>query len=114
MGHRFALTMAMAGGAAGISLTLVPHLPFVLAGLAMCCTGVWIAQSSATSYIGTVAREAQWAAVALYVMFYYLGGSFGSEVPGHFWNQGGWPACVALIVAVQLVTVVLGAAFWRT
>jgi predicted MFS family arabinose efflux permease len=113
MGHRFALTMAMAGGAAGISLTLVPHLVFVMAGLAMCCTGVWIAQSSASSYIGTVAKEAQAAAVGLYVMFYYLGGSFGSELPGHFWTRGGWPVCVALIVAVQLLTVTLGAIFWR-
>jgi MFS transporter, YNFM family, putative membrane transport protein len=113
MGHRFTLTMAMVGGAAGISLTLVPRLPFVLAGLAMCCTGVWIAQSSASSYIGTVAREARAAAVGLYVMCYYLGGSFGSELPGHFWSRGGWPVCVGLIVTVQLLTVAIGAAFWR-
>jgi predicted MFS family arabinose efflux permease len=112
-GHRFALTMAMLGGAAGISLTLVPRLPIVLAGLAMCCTGVWIAHSSATSYIGTVAKEARAAAVGLYVIFYYLGGSFGSELPGHFWSRGGWPACVGLIVTVQLITVALGTAFWR-
>ncbi len=112
-GHRFALTMAMFIAAAGMSLTLVPRLPFVLAGLAMCCTGAWIAQSSASSYIGTVAHEARAAAVGLYVMFYYLGGSFGSELPGHFWSQGGWPACVALIVTVQLLTAALGAFFWR-
>lgn len=113
MGHRFALTMAMGTGAAGISLTLLPHLSLVLTGLAMCCTGVWIAQSAASSYIGTVAREARAAAVGLYVMFYYLGGSFGSELPGHFWNRGGWPVCVALIITVQLLTIAMGAAFWR-
>jgi predicted MFS family arabinose efflux permease len=112
-GHRFALTMAMLIAASGVSLTLAPHLPFVLAGLAMCCTGAWIAQSAASSYIGTVAHEARAAAVGLYVMFYYLGGSFGSELPGHFWSRGGWPACVALMVTVQLLTAALGAAFWR-
>jgi sugar phosphate permease len=74
---------------------------------------VWIAHSSATSYIGTVAKEARAAAVGLYVIFYYLGGSFGSELPGHFWSRGGWPVCVGLIVIVQLITVVLGMAFWR-
>jgi predicted MFS family arabinose efflux permease len=112
-GHRFALTMAMLVAASGLSLTLVPRLPFVLAGLAMCCTGAWVAQSAASSYIGTVAHEARVAAVGLYVMFYYLGGSFGSELPGHFWSRGGWPACVALMVTVQLLTAALGAAFWR-
>jgi predicted MFS family arabinose efflux permease len=113
LGHRFALTMGMAIAASGLALTLAPHLAFVLAGLAMCCTGAWIAQSAASTYIGTVAREARAAAVGLYVMFYYLGGSFGSELPGHFWSRGGWPACVGLMVAVQLLTAALGAVFWR-
>jgi len=112
-GHRFALTVAMFVAASGISLTLVPRLPFVLVGLAMCCTGAWIAQSAASSYIGTVAHEARAAAVGLYVMFYYLGGTFGSELPGHLWSRGGWPACVGLIVTVQLLTAALGAVFWR-
>ena len=113
MGHRFALTMATVCGAAGMALTLVPILWAVIAGLAMCCTGVWISQSAATSYIGTVARQARAAAVGLYVMFYYLGGSCGSEVPGHFWARGGWPVCVALIVAVQILSIAVGVAFWR-
>jgi len=113
MGHRFALTMGMAIAASGLALTLAPHLASVLAGLAMCCTGAWIAQSAASSYIGTVAREARAAAVGLYVMFYYLGGSFGSELPGRFWSWGGWPATVGLMVAVQFVTVALATAFWR-
>ena len=113
MGHRFALTMATLSGAAGMALTLIPNLWAVVAGLAMCCTGVWISQSAATSYIGTVAREARAAAVGLYVMFYYLGGSCGSEVPGHFWARGGWSVCVALIVAVQILSIVVGLIFWR-
>ncbi len=113
MGHRFALAMATLTGAAGMALTIVPHLWAVIAGLAMCCTGVWVSQSAATSYIGTVAREARAAAVGLYVMFYYLGGSCGSEVPGHFWSRGGWPVTVALIVAVQMLSVAVGVAFWK-
>lgn len=113
LGHRFALTLAFSGGAAGIFLTLAPRLPVVLLGLALCCTGVFIGQSSASSYIGTVATEARAAAVGLYVMFYYIGGSAGAEVPGHFWARGGWLGCVALIATVQLLTIVLGALFWK-
>ncbi len=112
MGHRFAITVAFTGGAAGIALTMVPRLPAVLAGLALCCTGVFIGQSAASSYIGTVAAQARAAAVGLYVMFYYAGGSAGAELPGHFWSRGGWPGCVGLIAAVQLVTIVLAAVFW--
>ncbi len=112
MGHRFALTLAFSGGAAGIALTLEPKMPVVLLGLALCCTGVFIGQSAASSYIGTVATQARAAAVGLYVMFYYIGGSAGAEIPGHFWSRGGWPGCVLLIATVQLLTIVLGALFW--
>jgi predicted MFS family arabinose efflux permease len=112
MGHRFALTLAFSGGAAGIVLTLEPKLPVVLLGLALCCTGVFIGQSAASSYIGTVATQARAAAVGLYVMFYYIGGSAGAEIPGHFWSRGGWLGCVLLIATVQLLTIVLGAVFW--
>ena len=45
--------------------------------------------------------------------FYYLGGSAGAAIPGYFWSTGGWPACVALIVGVQLLTICLALAFWR-
>jgi predicted MFS family arabinose efflux permease len=113
LGHRFALTLAFSGGAAGIALTLVPRLPMVLIGLSLCCTGVFIGQSSASSYIGTVASEARAAAVGLYVMFYYIGGSAGAELPGHFWARGGWLGCVLLIATVQLLTIALAALFWK-
>ncbi len=45
--------------------------------------------------------------------FYYLGGSGGSAIPGFFWAHGGWPACVALIVAVQVLTISLALIFWQ-
>jgi predicted MFS family arabinose efflux permease len=113
LGHRFALTMAFTGAIAGISLTLWQSTYAVMTGLALCCTGAFIAQSSASSYIGVVAREARAAAVGLYVMFYYVGGSLGAAVPGFLWARGGWTACVALIAAVQALTIVLALLFWR-
>ena len=42
VGHRFTLALAFGGGIAGICLTLLPSLPAVILGLAMCCTGVFI------------------------------------------------------------------------
>ena len=113
IGHRFTLVAAFSAGVGGICLTLVPHLPAVLLGLALTSTGVFIAQSAASSYVGRLAEGARGAAVGLYVMFYYTGGSFGAAVPGRFWNSGGWPACVALVAAVQILTILLAALFWR-
>ncbi|HYW43243.1 MAG TPA: MFS transporter, partial [Bryobacteraceae bacterium] len=113
LGHRAALIIAFCAGVLGISATLVRSLPMVMAGLAVCCTGVFIANAAGSSYVGVVAREARAAAVGLYVTFYYVGGSFGSAVPGRFWSRGGWPACVALIAAVQVLTILLALVFWR-
>jgi len=112
-GHRFVVIVAFAGGVAGILLTLYPRLPVILLGLALCCTAVFAAQSASTSYIGVVAVEARAAAVGLYNLFYYVGGSAGAAAPGRFWSRGGWPACVALIAAVQILTITLAALFWR-
>ncbi|HVX67736.1 MAG TPA: MFS transporter [Bryobacteraceae bacterium] len=113
VGHRAAFSGALALALSGCLLTLVRSLPLIVAGLAISCTGVFIAQSAANAYIGIVATEAKAAAVGLYVTFYYLGGSFGAALPGHVWPLGGWPACVALIATVQLATIAVARCFWR-
>jgi YNFM family putative membrane transporter len=92
---------------------LLPSLPAILIGLALCCTGVFAAQSASTGYIGIVAKEARAAAVGLYVMFYYIGGSAGAAIPGRFWARGGWPACVALIAGTQILIIALAGLFWH-
>jgi predicted MFS family arabinose efflux permease len=112
LGWLFALTAAFLGGAAGICLTLVRSLPVVMLGLALCCTGVFVAQSAASSYIGAAASQARAAAVGLYVMFYYIGGSLGATLAGPLWSRGGWPACVALIACAQALTIALALCFW--
>jgi predicted MFS family arabinose efflux permease len=113
VGHRNTLIAAYAGAVGGILLTLVPSIPVILIGLALCCSAVFVAQAASNSYIGTVASEARAAAVGLYVMFYYIGGSAGASIPGYFWARGGWPACVALIVIVQIATITMASLFWK-
>jgi MFS family permease len=113
LGHRATVLIAFSGGIAGISLTLLHTLPAVMTGLAVCSTGVFIANAAGSGYVGVVTHEARAAAVGLYVTFYYTGGSFGSALPGGFWSRGGWPACVALIAAVQLLAIAMALFFWR-
>jgi MFS family permease len=111
-GHRAALAIAMALGVGGSLLTLSHALAAVVAGLALVCSGVFIAQAAANGYIGVAARRDRGLAVGMYATCYYVGGSVGGALPALFWTTGGWPACVALIVVVQTTTAVLGWVFW--
>ncbi|HYG66858.1 MAG TPA: hypothetical protein VD838_04335, partial [Anaeromyxobacteraceae bacterium] len=43
---------------------------------------------------------------------YYTGGAVGGVAPSAAWALGGWPACVALVAAVQLGMIALALRFW--
>jgi predicted MFS family arabinose efflux permease len=58
-----------------------------------------LCQTVAISYTAT-AREGRSSAVGLYVTCFYAGGSAGAFLPGLAWDRGGWPACVAMAVAM--------------
>jgi sugar phosphate permease len=73
----------------------------------MLATGVFITQAATSTYIGVAVRDARASAVGLYTVFYYAGGKLGSALPGWFWNRSEWPACVALMVVVQTLTIVV-------
>jgi MFS transporter, YNFM family, putative membrane transport protein len=111
-GHRMGIASAMAIGATGALLTLLPSLPAIVAGLALCATGVFIAQATTSGYIGAVTTRDRALAVGVYSTFYYGGGSTGGALPALFWSRGGWPACVGLVVAVQLVGVLIALTQW--
>jgi YNFM family putative membrane transporter len=112
-GHRSGLGLAMGIGGIGALLTLVAWLPAIVAGLALCSTGVFIAQAATSSYIGAVTTSDRALAVGLYSTFYYTGGSIGAAAPSVLWRVGGWPACVWLVVLVQMTGVTIALAFWR-
>jgi MFS transporter, YNFM family, putative membrane transport protein len=111
-GHRAGLASAMAIGGTGALLTLVPALPAIIAGLALCSTGVFIAQATSSSYIGAVTTRDRGLAVGVYSTFYYGGGSAGGALPALFWSRGGWPACVALVFAVQAIGAAISFTQW--
>jgi sugar phosphate permease len=74
---------------------------------------VFIAQASASSFVGTAARQDRAFAIGLYAMFYYFGGSAGASLPGIFYSRRGWPGCAAFLAAVQALTVLLALWFWK-
>ena len=103
LGQRRMLLLAAAVSAAGCACTLLPSLWAVVAGLAVFCSGAFICQSAATSYVGLVAGANRSSAAGLYLTFYYAGGALGAVLPGLAWAQGGWTACVAVAILVQAI-----------
>jgi MFS transporter, YNFM family, putative membrane transport protein len=111
-GHRTGIALAMAIGGAGALLTLVPSLAAIVAGLALCATGVFTAQATTSSYIGAVTPSDRALAVGMYSTCYYAGGSAGGALPSAFWSVGGWTWCVLLVVVIQLAGVIVALTQW--
>lgn len=113
IGYRLVLAIAITTASVGVLLTLVSKLWLVIIGLAISSSGVFVCQSAVKSYVGVVAKEGKSSASGLYVCCFYIGGSVGAILPAFFWSLGGWPACVALIVIVQLLTGSIALVYWR-
>nr|WP_252263855.1 MFS transporter [Paracidobacterium acidisoli] len=115
IGMRFGIASAIALCLAGSLFTLSHHLWIVIfAGLGLVCTGVFIAQSTAASFLRIAAPEGSRASAAgLYITCYYIGGTAGGVIPGYIWSFGKWPACVALVAALLLVILVIALIGWR-
>jgi MFS transporter, YNFM family, putative membrane transport protein len=89
--------LALAG--AGLPLLLLPHLPAVLAGLALIGVGTFFAQATATGFVGRAATTDRGSASGIYLASYFLGGIVGSVVLGQLFDRFGWAACVGGIGA---------------
>lgn len=115
IGMRRGIVLAIALCLAGQGLTLSHSLwVVVLGGLGLVCTGVFIAQSTAASFVRVAAPEGgRVSAAGLYLSSYYLGGTAGGVIPGWIWNLGKWPACVALTSAVLVAILAVGWFGWR-
>jgi YNFM family putative membrane transporter len=113
-GHRASLAVAAIVAAVGVALTLWPSLATVLAGLALCSSGVFVCQAAAASYLGEVAGKARSSAAGIYATFYYIGGTAGAAAPAFAWKLGGWPACVMLIVGMLLIDASIALICWKS
>jgi predicted MFS family arabinose efflux permease len=113
VGLRAGITGSILLSLAGVLLTLVPSLVVVVAGLALCCTGVFISQSCATSFLREAAPEASRAsAVGMYVACYYIGGTVAGVAPSLVWRLGGWTACAAMVAIIDVISIVIARRGW--
>jgi MFS family permease len=114
VGLRAGIGGAICCSIGGVLLTLVHSLPVVILGLAMLSSGVFVAQTASQSHLRVASPPgARVTAAGIYITCYYLGGTAAGVVPGAFWAFGKWPACVAFIVATQLLALIIAIVGWR-
>jgi MFS transporter, YNFM family, putative membrane transport protein len=110
--RRFVLAV-IAVWAGGAMLMLAPPLPAILAGLVLCAVCGMLCQTIATGYVTAIAKEGRSSAVGLYVTAFYIGGSMGAFLPGLAWDAGGWPAAVAMVLAMLAAMALIAAFAYR-
>jgi len=115
IGLRAGIALAVLACLAGVLVTLSHSLWIVvLLGLGLVCTGVFMAQTTANTFLRVAAPAGGRASAAgLYICCYYIGGTVGGVVPAYMWTLGKWPACVALIAAVLVMTLAVALAGWK-
>ena len=100
-------------GVAAPLLMLAPPLAAIIAGLILCAACGMLCQTISTGYVTAIAKEGRSSAVGLYVTSFYIGGSMGAFLPGLAWNAGGWPACIAMVVAMLAAMALIAALAYR-
>ena len=93
-GTRPTMWGALALAGIGLPLLLAPQLAPVLLGLMLVGAGTFLAQATATGFVGRAATADPGAASGLYLACYFMGGLVGSAVLGQLFVHFGWPACV--------------------
>lgn len=99
--------MTLAISAAGLLMTLLPWLPAVIVGLAVCSCGVFICQSATISHIANNVTEGRSLATGIYYLSYYAGGAVGTYVAGVAFEGWHWGGAVLSIILFQLLAAVI-------
>jgi YNFM family putative membrane transporter len=112
-GRRTLIIGTIAVWMCGTLLTLVPSLWAIIAGLAIVAACGFFTQATSTAYVAMTAKSGRTSALGLYATSFYVGGGFGATLPGLAWNAGGWPACVAMVIAMQVLMAAVIFLAWK-
>jgi MFS transporter, YNFM family, putative membrane transport protein len=114
LGRRPFILAVIAAWMAGALLMLAPPVAAIIAGLVLCAACGMLCQTISTGYVAATAKDGRSSAVGLYVTAFYIGGSAGAFLPGLAWNSAGWPAAVAMVVAMLAAMALIAALAYRS
>jgi MFS transporter, YNFM family, putative membrane transport protein len=86
--------------AVSLAGTLFPSLVAVLLSLMGVCAGFFATHAAASGALNSRLASSRGRGNALYVLFYYVGGSIGITAGGYAYRVAGWPAVVAVGTAM--------------
>jgi predicted MFS family arabinose efflux permease len=98
---------------AGMLLSLIPSIAAIVICLVFASACGILTQASSTSFVAITAKTGTSAAVGLYVMSFYIGGTFGGWLPGLAYEHGGWPWSLALVLGMLVFMAAVVAKFWK-
>ena len=103
LGRRNVFWCVVALMLAGLLITLLKPLIFIMLGLTVFTFGFFGAHSVLSSWVGLRALHSKAQASSLYLFFYYLGSSVAGTAGGFFWRLYGWAGVVAFLSALLLI-----------
>ncbi|SDG61874.1 MFS transporter [Propionivibrio dicarboxylicus] len=112
-GFLHALLIALGISSLGIATTLVPALTAVIAGLAICSSGVFICQAATISFIARHVPNGRSSASGLYYLAYYAGGAAGTGIGGLAFEAWTWQGTVVAMILVQALAGLIAWLGWR-
>ncbi|MFC6255278.1 MFS transporter [Secundilactobacillus hailunensis] len=107
----FLLTCTL--GILGLLVALIPNLWTMILGLTCSCVSVFAGQSCTLEFVGQHVKQNKSAAIGLYLMSYYLGGTLGGIVPGPAYAHFGWISTVGIICVISLIALVGAQLSWH-
>jgi MFS transporter, YNFM family, putative membrane transport protein len=113
LGRRNFVLCVLAVWAAGMLASLLPSVAAVVLTLVLASTCGILTQASSTSFVAITAKTGTAAAVGLYVMWFYIGGTFGGWLPGLAYEAGGWPYSLVLVLGMLAMQAIIVAKFWK-
>ncbi len=99
----------------GLALMWPDSLWAIIAGLGLVTVGFFAGHSTASGWVGLLARHGKGHAAGLYLLGYYLGSSVVGSLGGLFWSGYGWAGVAAMVAVVLMLglVAVLRLAVWQ-
>ena len=94
--------------AAGLAMISLPSVASIITGLLLVCSGFFGVHAAAIGALNRKLSSGQGRANALYVLFYYVGGSLGITVSGIAYKSGGWNQMMILCGCFALIPLLVG------
>lgn len=100
LGRRKVLWIMFVVMLAGLALTTLESLGFIIGGIAVITFGFFGGHSIVSSWVGRRAGSAKAEASSMYLFTYYLGSSIAGAAGGLFYAAHGWAGVAAFVAAL--------------